>query len=137
MKTYLKGNPELKLVLSDDICIGRPASYTSAGNYIEDYNFHQNVNRAEFESAKTIYVSPPEGEFTAMNYRINTEFSPPFRIYSYIEQSDYKLELKLKVQANFSDKFFAGNVLIKFNVPKLYSYICTLSCSLYYIYIYI
>jgi AP-4 complex subunit mu-1 len=118
MKSYLKGNPELKLVLSDDICIGRPASYTSAGNYIEDYNFHQNVNRAEFESAKTIYVSPPEGEFTAMNYRINTEFSPPFRIYSYIEQSDYKLELKLKVQANFSDKFFAGNVLIKFNVPK-------------------
>lgn len=118
MKSYLKGNPELKLVLSDDICIGRPTSYASAGNYIDDYNFHQNVNSKEFEGFKTIFVNPPEGEFTAMNYRINTEFSPPFRIYTNIEQSDYKLELKLKVQANFPDKFFAGNVLIKFNVPK-------------------
>ena len=119
MKSYLKGNPELKLVLNDDISIGRPSSYASSSNYIDDYNFHQNVNNKEFESLKTLYVNPPDGEFTLMNYRINAEFSPPFRIYSNIEESAYKLELKLKVQANFPDKFFAGNVVIKFNVPKL------------------
>lgn len=118
MKSYLKGNPELKLVLNDDISIGRPSSYASSSNYIDDYNFHQNVNNKEFESNKTLYVNPPDGEFTLMNYRINAEFSPPFRICSNIEESSYKLELKLKVQANFPDKFFAGNVVIKFNVPK-------------------
>jgi len=119
MKSYLRGNPELKLVLNDDISIGRPSSYASSSNYIDDYNFHQNVNIKEFESLKTLYVNPPDGEFTLMNYRINAEFSPPFRIYSNIEESPYKLELKLKLQANFPDKFFAGNVVIKFNVPKL------------------
>jgi AP-4 complex subunit mu-1 len=106
MKSYLKGNPELKLVLSEDV------------SAIDDYNFHQNVNLKEFEMHKTIYIIPPEGEFNVMNYRVNTEFSPPFKVYPIIEEQDYKLELKLKVQANFSDKHFAGNVIVKFNLPK-------------------
>ena len=53
-----------------------------------------------------------------MNYRISAEFSPPFKIYSYIEEADYKLSLKLKLQANFSDTFAGGNIVLKFNVPK-------------------
>lgn len=116
MKSYLRGNPELKLVLNDDISIGR-SNYGSSSS-IDDCNFHPNVNVKEFESHKTLYINPPDGEFTVMNYRINTEFSAPFKIYTNIEENPYKLELKIKVQANFSDKFFAGNVVIKFNVPK-------------------
>jgi AP-4 complex subunit mu-1 len=117
MKSYLKNNPELKLVLNDEISIGRTNSYSS-GSVIDDCNFHQNVNTRDFESQKTLYINPPDGEFTVMNYRINTEFSPPFKIFPIIEESPYKLELKLRINANFTDKFFAGNVIIKFNVPK-------------------
>jgi AP-4 complex subunit mu-1 len=116
MKSYLKGNPELKLVLNDDISIGK--STYSAGASIDDCNFHPNVLTKEFESGKTLFITPPDGEFTVMNYRINTEFSAPFKIYTTIEENPYKLEVKVKVQANFSDKFFAGNVAIRFNVPK-------------------
>jgi AP-4 complex subunit mu-1 len=117
MKSYLKGNPELKLVLNDDIVIGRPTGYSS-GSVIDDCNFHQSVQTRDFDSQKTLYITPPDGEFVVMNYRINTEFSAPFKIYSTIEESPYKLELKIKVNANYSDKFFAGNVVIRFNVPK-------------------
>jgi AP-4 complex subunit mu-1 len=117
MKSYLKGNPELKLVLNDDIIIGRTTGYSS-GSVIDDCNFHPNVNTRDFESQRTLFITPPDGEFVAMNYRINTEFSAPFKVYSTIEESAYKLELKIKVNANFSDKFFAGNVIIRFNVPK-------------------
>jgi AP-4 complex subunit mu-1 len=116
MKSYLKGNPELKLVLNDDISIGR-TTYSSGSN-IDDCNFHPSVNAKDFESMKTLFINPPDGEFTVMNYRINTEFSAPFKIYTNIEENPYKLELKIKVQGNFSDKFFAGNVVIKFNIPK-------------------
>ena len=118
MKSYLKGNPELKLVLNDDITIGRPTGYSS-GSVVDDCNFHQSVNTKDFESQKTLFIMPPDGEFVVMNYRINTEFSAPFKIYTTIEENPYKLELKIKVNANFSDKFFAGNVVIRFNVPKL------------------
>ena len=49
---------------------------------------------------------------------LNREFVPPFKIYTIVEESNYKLELILKVQSNFPDKYCAGNVVIKFNVPK-------------------
>lgn len=117
MKSYLKGNPELKLVLNDDITVGRPSGYSS-GSVVDDCNFNQSVNTRDFESQKTLFIVPPDGEFVVMNYRINTEFSAPFKIFTTIEESPYKLELKIKVNANFSDKFFAGNVVIRFNIPK-------------------
>jgi len=117
MKSYLRGNPELKLVLNDDIIIGKSSMYSTA-SVIDDCNFHPNVQTKDLEHQRTLYISPPDGEFVAMNYRINSEFTPPFKIYTYIDESAYKLELKIKINANFSDKFFAGNVTVKFNVPK-------------------
>ena len=117
MKSYLKNNPELRLVLSDDIIIGGN-SYSGGRSCIDDCNFHPKVNTKEFQNYKTLYITPPDGEFIVMNYRLNNEFAPPFRIYSTVIPSDYKLELILKLQSNFPDKFNAGNVIIKFNVPK-------------------
>jgi AP-4 complex subunit mu-1 len=117
MKSYLKANPELKLVLNDDMIIGRPSGYSS-GSVIDDCNFHPSVQSRDFESQRTLFITPPDGEFVVMNYRINTEFSAPFNIYTTIEENPYKLELKVKVNANFSDKFFAGNIVIRFNIPK-------------------
>lgn len=116
MKSYLKGNPELKLVLNDEISIG--GSGYSSGGTIDDCNFHPKVNTRDFQSMKTLYIQPPDGEFIAMNYRMNTEFAPPFKVYTIVEESNYKLELILKVQSNFLDKYNAGNVVIKFNLPK-------------------
>lgn len=115
MKSYLKGNPELRLVLNDEISFDRN-SYSSS--FIEDCNFHPKVNTRDFINMKTLYINPPDGEFIVMNYRMNTEFAPPFKVYTIVEESNYKLELKIKVQTNFLDKYNAGNVLIKFNVPK-------------------
>ena len=53
-----------------------------------------------------------------MNYRINNEFAPPFRLYTIIEELDYKLELRIKLMANFSNSTRAGNIVITFNAPK-------------------
>ena len=117
MKSYLKGNPELKLVLNDDLTIGNKGGYGS-GVVLDDCNFHQCVNTKDFDSMKTLTIIPPDGEFIAMNYRITSDFVSPFRIFTYIEESDYKLELKIKIRAVFSEKNYGGNVVVKFPVPR-------------------
>ena len=82
------------------------------------YNFCQGVRTKDFESQRTLYIVPPKGEFTLMNYRINNEFAPPFRLYTIVEESDYKLELRIKLNANFSSNNKAGNITITFNDSK-------------------
>ena len=54
-----------------------------------------------------------------MNYRISNEFAPPFKLYTIIEERDYKLELRIKLLANISSKLIASNIKVSFNAPKL------------------
>ena len=93
MKSYLKNSPELRIVLSDEILVGK-TSYGAGRMELSGYNFCQGVRAKDFESQRTLYIVPPEGEFILMNYRINNEFAPPF--------SNTK----------------AGNIKITFNAPK-------------------
>ena len=117
MKSYLKNSPELKVVLSDDVLIGN-SSFRGGRMQLAGYNFCKGVRARDFESQRTLYIIPPEGEFILMNYRINDEFAPPFRIYTIVEESDYKLELRIKLMANFSNNTKAGNIVLTFNTPK-------------------
>ena len=117
MKSYLKNSPELRIVLSDEVIIGK-TSYGAGRMELAGYNFCQGVRAKDFESQRTLYIIPPEGEFILMNYRINNEFAPPFRLYTIVEESDYKLELRIKLMANFSSNTKAGNIRITFNAPK-------------------
>ncbi len=57
MKSYLQGNPDLKLALNEDLSIGK----TGSGPTIDDCNFHENVNSSEFDLTKTMRIKPPEG----------------------------------------------------------------------------
>jgi len=117
MKSFLKGNPELNLVLNDDLCVGR--SGYGGGVTLDDCNFHQCVDSKDFENTKTLTINPPDGEFTAMNYRINSDFNAPFRIFTYIDEYDYKLEFKIKVRSVFPEKNYGNGVVVKFPVPRI------------------
>ena len=72
----------------------------------------------EFESEKVLTFIPPDGEFSAMFYRISQDFPAPFRIITSFENNNYKLEFKLKIQANFPAEFFTDAFVVKFSVPK-------------------
>ena len=117
MKSFLKGCPELTIVLNDEIAIGK-GECNYGRTSIEDCNFYHSVQTRDLESKRTLHLIPPEGEFILMNYRISNEFTPPFKFYITVEENDYKLTLRIKLQANFSDKFFGGNIIVKFNIPK-------------------
>jgi len=115
MKSYLSGNPDLKLALNEDLVIGRENAVSGAGiqkylcmifntnffdffaltracvvaNYgavvLDDCNFHECVRLDDFEHARTLSFRPPDGEFAVLNYRITEDFRAPFRIFPFFE----------------------------------------------------
>ena len=75
MKSYLTGNPDLRLVLNDDLVVGKHNQLHGFHNAIlDDCNFHECVDASDFEHSKSLTIVPPDGEFVVMNYRITSEF---------------------------------------------------------------
>lgn len=58
MKSYLHGNPELRLVLNEDLVVGRDSA--GAGGFgavvLDDCNFHECADVRDFEMMKTLSI---------------------------------------------------------------------------------
>jgi len=119
MKSYLAGNPHLKLALNEELVVGKGQGGGYGSVEIDDCNFHECVNTEDFDSGRILSFLPPDGEFTVMNYRITSDFRTPFRIFPFFELvSPYKIELIVKVRADIPDHNYGGNVTLVFPVPK-------------------
>lgn len=118
MKSFLSGNPELRLALNEDLVIGKGSgAYGSV--VLDDCNFHECVHLDEFEASRTLHFIPPDGEFSALNYRITADYAPPFRIYPLIEESGpYKLEVACIIRADIPDGNAGTNITVKIPVPR-------------------
>jgi AP-4 complex subunit mu-1 len=115
MKSYLTGDPIVKLCLSDDVVTSDSQSH---GVRLESFSFNKSVDDSQFELNKVLMVKPPQGESVAMNYKITQSFGYPFKIYPFIsELSSHKLELQLKLVSNYGTDATASKVSIRFNVP--------------------
>ena len=87
--------------------------------FIDDCNFHECVNTNEFEQSKILRISPPDGEFTLMNYRVTGEFQIPFRVFPYVDETQpYCLDLNLKIKNMIPNQSYASYVIAKFQIPK-------------------
>ncbi|ERN02880.1 hypothetical protein AMTR_s00135p00007320, partial [Amborella trichopoda] len=127
MKSYLTGNPEIRLALNEDLSIGRTGgsvydykSSTGGGLVIlDDCNFHESVHLDSFDLDRTLSLVPPDGEFPVMNYRMTQEFKPPFRINALIEEAGhFKAEVILKIRADFSPTITANTIQVHMPLPK-------------------
>jgi AP-4 complex subunit mu-1 len=117
MRSFLSGNPELRLALNEDLVIGKGGAMGSV--VLDDCNFHECVHLDEFESDRQLHFLPPEGEFAVLNYRITADFRSPFRIYPTLEETGpYKLELVVLVRADLPDGNHGTNVSVRIPVPK-------------------
>ncbi|KAJ4963319.1 hypothetical protein NE237_023258 [Protea cynaroides] len=126
MKSYLMGNPEIRLALNEDLSIGRDGrsiyDYSSSAGggmvVLDDCNFHESVHLDSFDIDRTLSLVPPDGEFPVMNYRITQEFKPPFRINALIEEAGpFRAEVILKIRADFSSNITANTILVQMPVP--------------------
>jgi len=119
MKSYLIGNPELKLALNEDLVIGRHNSSAYGAVVFDDCNFHESVQITDFERDGSMALTPPDGEFVVMNYRISAEFRVPFKMFPFVEQvSETRSDIIIKIRADIPDHNYGSNVIIKFPVPK-------------------
>lgn len=129
MKSYLAGNPELKLALNEDIQIKNQQLGGMHGSYgsvvLDDCNFHECVDLSEFSDTRTLSLYPPDGEFAVMNYRVTGDFRAPFRIQPFItQQSAHKIEITINVRADVPEQNYGGNLQVSCALPK-----GTASCS--------
>jgi AP-4 complex subunit mu-1 len=120
MKSYLQGNPELRLALNEDLVIkGQQMSGGYGAVQLDDCNFHECADLSEFADTKTLSFYPPDGEFAVMNYRITGDLRVPFRIFPFVErQSAHKLEVTIKIRADVPDQNYGGNVQVMCALPK-------------------
>ena len=120
MKSYLKGQPELKLALNEDLVIGRQNSSFSYGSaVVDDISFHESCDLSSFERDRIITMNSPEGEMVALNYRISEEFDLPFKIFAFSEKIDgMRHDLILKIKAEFPDSRSANGFMVRVPVSK-------------------
>lgn len=83
MKSYLRGNPGLRLVLNDDLQIGPNGN---GGVILDDCAFHECADVSDFDALRTLAIAPPDGEFLVMSYRTKQDYQTPFRIIPTIEE---------------------------------------------------
>lgn len=126
MKSYLTGNPEIRLALNEELSIGRggrsiydySGSSGSGAVILDDCNFHESVHLDSFDTDRTLTLVPPDGEFPVMNYRITQEFRPPFHINALIEEAGpLKGEVIIKVRAEFASSITANTIVVQMPVP--------------------
>lgn len=128
MKSYLAGNPELRLALNEDLVI-RSTNANNNNSYasvtLDDCNFNDCVNLSEFEHTRTLSFIPPDGEFAVLNYRLTGEFKVPFRIFPSIEETaPNKIEITVMIRAEMPENHFGANVCVEIPIPQ-----CTTSAS--------
>jgi AP-4 complex subunit mu-1 len=117
MKSFLSGNPELRLALNEDLVIGKGSGYGSV--ILDDCNFHECVRLDEFEQQRTLHFIPPEGEFAVLNYRVTGDIRCPFKIFPAIEEpAPYKVEVMCMIRAEIPDGIHSSNIVINIPVPR-------------------
>ena len=119
MRSFLQGNPELRLALNEDLLIGKGRSNYSGSVVLDDCNFHECVALDEFEQGRTLHFIPPDGEFILLNYRITSDYRAPFRIYPTLEESgSHRLELLLLLRSDYPGTVHSQGLRIAIPVPR-------------------
>jgi len=122
MKSYLLGQPQLSIALNENLVVGRNTKLESTYGgvtILDQVNFSELCQLGDFSTLKMIHISPPEGEFNVMSYRIIGPYNMPFRVTPVIEKaSKFKLEVLIRVKACFLPENNATRVLVKIPVPK-------------------
>lgn len=136
MRAYLTGTPECKFGLNDQMLVDgassagkdgqighrdgkSKATRAAAGSVtLEDCQFHQCVQLGKFDTDRTISFVPPDGEFEMMRYRAVENVNLPFRVHPTVrEVGTTKVEYSIAIKANFENKLFATNVVVRIPTP--------------------
>ncbi len=138
VKSYLHGNPMIRLGLSENLLLlsddvanddGAPLNYGSLDDglgpvVLDTYSLHESADQQVFAQDRILELVPPEGHFSLLTYRSSKSFRPPFRIYPAIEDdihSDEKMTLYIRLLAEYDPRKTASGVEIVLPLPPTVS----------------
>jgi AP-4 complex subunit mu-1 len=121
---------QIRLALNENLVIGGikdagPAYESSTeAVLLDDCSFHERVAVDNFESDRTLLLSPPAGEFIVMNYRCAAPFRPPFRVTPQVtEPAPNKLDVVISLSSEFAAAKAAVGVVLRCPLPKCTSHV--------------
>lgn len=132
VKSYLTGNPPIRLGLCDNIVLGHKDSSvlayssedygsSSGGPVVLDtYSLHEAVDSEAFDRDRVIELVPPEGHFSLLTYRSSRSFRPPLRVYPVLEDDAYsaeKLTLYVRLRAEYESTKTATGIEVTIPLP--------------------
>lgn len=79
----------------------------------DDVAFHRSVDYQAYMSSKRIDLIPPQGKFTLVTYRMQTQAKPPLDIKAVVTPTRGKLDIRITVNVEKQ----ANDVAIKFDIP--------------------
>eukprot|EP00817_Percolomonadidae_sp_ATCC50343_P007062 CAMPEP_0117419272 /NCGR_PEP_ID=MMETSP0758-20121206/869_1 /TAXON_ID=63605 /ORGANISM="Percolomonas cosmopolitus, Strain AE-1 (ATCC 50343)" /LENGTH=340 /DNA_ID=CAMNT_0005200241 /DNA_START=290 /DNA_END=1312 /DNA_ORIENTATION=+ len=119
MKSYLLGQPIIRLGLTEDLVIGQGGSYGQVR--IDNCSFSDMVKLNEFQQRRVISLTPPNGEFDVMNYRKTNAVHMPFRVFPYIEHDPdhrFKFTVVFKIRADYEKDDTGTKMMVYIPLPK-------------------
>lgn len=119
LKNFLMGTPTIRMILPSSIVVGKNLASRHGSLVLDDCNFHDCVDRSQWETEKTLLFFPPDGEFKVFNYRVDEVFNIPFRVAVHLEEvSELRLDVLLKVNSeNIHEGAFGSNVVVRCPMP--------------------
>ncbi|GMH33164.1 hypothetical protein BSKO_00998 [Bryopsis sp. KO-2023] len=122
VRSYLSGNPAVKIKLRDNLVVGRQNSGgLNDAVILDDVSYHECAQMEMFDIDRSITLVPPDGEFALMNYRVGSSFPPPFRVYTSVDEdqaSSMKAYLTLKVRCELPRDKGASALEVEVPMPK-------------------
>lgn len=128
-KCMLSGMPECKLGMNDTLTSARNNTSTETSLakkkngkiVINDFTFHQCVKLGKFEADRSINFIPPDGQFELLKYRVTSLIYLPFKVTPIITElgsSSSKIDIKVKLKANYKEETLGENIEIKIPLPS-------------------
>ena len=132
VKSYLGGNPPIRLGLPENVVLGQKNASTSSSSQpysstaappavLDTYSLHEAVNVDLFDKERIIELVPPEGAFDLLTYRSSCPYRPPFRVVPLLEDdaiSPDKLTLYLRIRAEYDRSKVASGLELTVPLPK-------------------
>jgi AP-4 complex subunit mu-1 len=128
MKSFILGNPEIKLGLNEDLVV-KDAGSTLGPRFgsvrLDDILFHSSVRTDEWDLDRTLALTPPDGEFNLMSYRLDAtaggqgaDMPMPFRVFTFVDMPDPTLlDITIKVRAEFPSNVATSHLEVRCPIP--------------------
>jgi AP-1 complex subunit mu len=108
----------LKLGLNDKVLFEALNKDISRSVSLEDIKLHQCVQLTKFKEDRTIYFTPPDGEFELLSYRLDEQVKPLILVHCTPNVGNSRIEYDVTAKSQYKSDTASSEVIVKISIPK-------------------